>query len=199
MNCIQELMMISWIKQVVSCDDRTLMSFLQGWIPKSERSAAADFVELLRQSEPIGKLRSDIRNLGNDGISIKGRSYHSKELAQLYRMHGKVACRVKFLTTCSAVILVFPHGDGPPAAAFDVLEERLVSHIASFLEERRLQLDRAERAKARSERPAVQLRHLEDFRSSLRTSADSRFQNSALGGSNKLNGLNGQGGGRNER
>ena len=199
MNCIQELMMISWIKQVVSCDDRTLMSFLQGWTPKSERSAASDLVDLLRLCETTGELRSDTRYLGFNGISVRGRRYNSKELAQLYRMHGKVACRVKFLTPCSAVILVFPPGDGPPAAAFDVLEERLVAHIASFLEERRLQLDPAERAKARSERSTVHLRHLEDFRSSLRTGADSRFQLGASGGASDLNSLDGEGGGRDER
>lgn len=194
MNCIQELMMISWIKQTASCDDRLVRSFLEGWAPKSERSAASDLVDLLRLCETTGEVRSGTRYLAINGISVRGLWYNSEELAQLYRMHGKVACRVKFLTPCSAVILVFPPGDGPPAAAFDVLEERLVSNIASFLEERRHQLDRAESAKARSERLAVNLRHLKDFRSSLRTGADSRFQDGALGGSNKLNGLHGQGG-----
>jgi hypothetical protein len=187
MNLTQEIMLVSWIKQVTSCEDRTLTPFLQGWLPKSARSAAAEFVEMLRLREPVGKLESDIRNLSHNGVSVKGRSYHSEELDQLYRMHGKVKCEVKFLPACSAVILIVPPGDGPLVAAFDVLEER------------RLQFDPAAPSNAMLDKLSVHLRNSIDLHSSPRTGADSRFQNGALSGTHNLIGLHEQGGERDAR
>ena len=199
MNRMQELMLMTWIDQVRGSDEQMLMSYLKDWVPSSGPSRTEGPLELLQIGVPAGVLKSGTRKLSIDGIHVNGRKYQSGELLHMFFKWGGVNCDVMFLAPCSSVVLVTPANQASPVAAFDVLEECLVSHIVSFQAVRHRLFDRTSTEQARSERHAQKVRHAQFMASHLHTFVDPPLRSGASQIESKASSARNQGGAFDER